>query len=486
MGRVGVQHLPIASFRDPAGRLFVVDGQLIRLVARSWLPDLEALLASSEAQRFVELGHLVSTRLLDSDEARAVLDDARGRDLLDELDGAVAVGHERIPFPSFPWEWPAEMLHAAGSLTLDLAEGLLDERIGLKDATPYNVVFRGPQPVFVDILSVERRAPGDPVWLPYAQFVRTFLLPLLVNRSFGISLEHIFTTRREGFEPEEVYRMCGPLRRLLPPFLTLASLPTWAGRQRIAASPSLYRPKELRNRHQARFALQFILRGLRRKLNRLAPGKARRSYWSEYLTASQHLSAEDFNAKRAFVENLVEEFQPRNVLDAGCNTGYFSAVAARHGARVVAIDSDPVVVGELWRTARAQALDILPLVVNLARPSPAVGWRNQECPAFLERAQGGFDAVFLFALMHHLLVTERVPLPEIIALAADLTTRFLAIEFISPEDAMFRRLARGRDALYQKLNRDVFETACRRHFDLVRCQPLSHPTRWLYLWEKKN
>ena len=195
-GRVGVQHLPIASFRDPAGRLLAVDRRLTRLVTRSWLPDLEALLTSPGAQRFVELGCLVPTRLLDSEEARAVLHEARGRDLLAELDGAVAIGHERIHFPSFPWEWPAEMLHAAGSLTLDLAEGLLDEGIGLKDATPYNVVFRGPHPVFVDILSIERRAPGDPVWLPYAQFVRTFLLPLLVNRSFGTSLEHIFTTRR--------------------------------------------------------------------------------------------------------------------------------------------------------------------------------------------------------------------------------------------------------------------------------------------------
>ena len=51
--------------------------------------------------------------------------------------------HERIPFPSFPYEWPPEMLEAAGSLTLDLAEAALEEGFGLKDATPYNVLFRG-------------------------------------------------------------------------------------------------------------------------------------------------------------------------------------------------------------------------------------------------------------------------------------------------------------------------------------------------------
>jgi hypothetical protein len=38
---------------------------------------------------------------------------------------------------------------------------------------------------------------------------------------------------------------------------------------------------------------------------------------------------------------------------------------------VVAIDSDRVVMGELWRRARSQGLNILPLVVNLVRLSPA-------------------------------------------------------------------------------------------------------------------
>ena len=47
------------------------------------------------------------------------------------------------------------MLHAAGALTLELAQGALEEGFGLKDATPYNVLFRGSRPVFVDVLSFE-------------------------------------------------------------------------------------------------------------------------------------------------------------------------------------------------------------------------------------------------------------------------------------------------------------------------------------------
>ena len=103
----------------------------------------------------------------------------------------------------------------------------------------------------------------------------------------------------------------------------------------------------------------------------------------------------------------------------------------------------------MWRQARAEKLDILPLAVNLTRPSPGTGWRNQECSSFLDRARGKFDAVLMLAVIHHMLVTERVPLAEIIDLAAELTTNLLIIEYVAPDDSMFRRLTRGREELHR-------------------------------------
>jgi hypothetical protein len=61
-------------------------------------------------------------------------------------------------------------------------------------------------------------------------------------------------------------------------------------------------------------------------------------------------------------------------------------------------------------------------VVNLARSTPAAGWANCETPSFLDRARGHFDAVLMLALIHHLLVTERIPLDSILELAADLVS----------------------------------------------------------------
>jgi SAM-dependent methyltransferase len=156
------------------------------------------------------------------------------------------------------------------------------------------------------------------------------------------------------------------------------------------------------------------------------------------------------------------------VLDIGANTGHFSEIAARGGARVTAIDRDAVVVGETWRRAARTGLDILPLVVNLANPSPGAGWRNREFPSFLERARGAFDMVLMLATVHHLMAGDGVPVEEIVGLVAECTTKWAVIEYVGPEDEMFRRVARGRDALWGWLTPAAFEAAWRREFEIVR------------------
>src|SRR5437588_10946040 len=148
-----------------------------------------------------------------------------------------------MPFPSVPYEWPPGMLCAAATLTLDFAETLTDEGLGLKDASPYNVLFRGSKPIFVDLLSFERRDPNDPTWLPLAQFVRTFLLPLLANKHFGLALDQILTTRRDGLEPEDVYKWLKPTQKLLPPFLSLVSMPKWLAAKHNPDDDTIYRKK---------------------------------------------------------------------------------------------------------------------------------------------------------------------------------------------------------------------------------------------------
>ena len=478
---------PVASFRDPAGRLVSVDGRIIRIISKSYVSDVNAILASTTVQRFAGVGRFVRTDVLDGSEAEGLLEETKVMGLFDRTDVGMVVEHNRLWFPAFPYEWPPEMLYEAGCLSLDLAEGLLTEGFGLKDATPYNILFRGPEPVFVDLLSLERRDPGDPTWLPYAQFVRTFLLPLLANKHFDIPLDQLLIARRDGLKPEEVYRLCGTLQKLVPPFLTLVSMPTWLAARHNQDDPTIYRKKSLDNPEKASFILGALFKTLRRMLNKLAPKDGKKSAWSDYNIASKNnYSHDQIRMKEAFIISVMADFTPKKVLDVGCNTGHFSAIAANGGASVIAIDYDPVVVGDVWRKARTESLNILPLVVDITRPSPATGWRNQECWAFLDRARDAFDAVLMLAVIHHMLVSERIALPEIVNLAAELTTDLLVIEFIAPDDSMFRILTRGRDDLFTGLTREHFESTCRRRFEIIRTQHLEHTSRWLYLLRKKG
>jgi SAM-dependent methyltransferase len=452
------------SFRDPAGTVYRLPGRILRAVHSPFVKDLEDFLATGAARQAIEAGRLV----------RSIRQSPLCNNLWE---------HDLIPFPSFPYEWPPEMLHAAASLTLDLAEAALEEGFGLKDATPYNVLFHGSRPVFVDVLSFERRNPLESRWMAYAQFVRTFLLPLMAHRYFDLPLNQVLSGQRDGIEPEAMYRWAGIWRRLKPPFLNLVTLPKWLG---APNRDGVYRGKRSDSAEQARFVLSGLLRQCRRQLNSLSPVGAKDSTWSGYLDGKSLYSDAQLAQKEAFVREALDLARPQTMLDVGANEGRFSVLVARQGAAVVAIDSDPAVMGTLWRTSSKENLDILPLVVDLTRPTPAVGWRNQECASFLERARGGFDLVMMLAVVHHMLVTERIPLEDLLELADDLSRGYVLIEFVAPPDAMFQRIVRGRDELYSHISQPWFETAALSRFELVRSTRIEGLSRWLYLFRRRR
>jgi SAM-dependent methyltransferase len=473
------------SFRDPAGCCVVFDGRVLRFIAPDVVPQFEEFLQTGFAQKFTTEKKIIPSRKLAENEIAALRESPELKSIFVAQKTGAVFEHEKIPFQNFPHEWPPEMLWAAGKLTLELAQAALADGFCPKDATPHNILFCGSKPVFVDVLSFEPRDSHDPIWRPAAQFIRTFLLPLLVNRKWNLQSAEIFTTRRDGLEPEEVYKFCSALEKFSPQMLSLVSIPVWLSRRTNPDNEKIYRLCLLKNAEKARFILESTFRRLERQLNSLKPVAQKNSTWSDYM-ATHSYDDPAFAAKEKFVREVLQEFKPARVLDAGANTGHFSALAAEAGADVVAIDLDAACTGAIWKSAREKNLNILPLVVNLARPSPALGWRNGEYASFLERAAGKFDAVLMLALIHHLLVTERIPLEEILRLAYELTNQLLVIEFIEPQDAMFRRLTRGREALHASLTEKIFERACAKYFEIVRSLELPGAKRRIYCLKKKG
>jgi SAM-dependent methyltransferase len=172
--------------------------------------------------------------------------------------------------------------------------------------------------------------------------------------------------------------------------------------------------------------------------------------------------------------------RPTQVLDLGTNLGHHAFLAAERGARVVAVDSDAASIERLYRRARDLQADILPLVLDLGRPTPPMGWNLSEELAWQVRSEGRFDLVMMLALIHHLLVTERIPLTEILRMASRLTRKHLLIEWVDPEDDHFQRIAGLNLPLYRNLNAAAFERAATEHFEIVSQVPLKGGRRCLY------
>src|SRR3712207_2614304 len=113
------------SFRDPDSRVYVDDGAVYRALSEDGWRDWEALAATPP----VDDERLVATQPVELD------------DLPDRTAGpaAGALKHERIPFVSYPYEWPFSMLKDAALLQLELGRRALQYDLTLKDASAYNV-----------------------------------------------------------------------------------------------------------------------------------------------------------------------------------------------------------------------------------------------------------------------------------------------------------------------------------------------------------
>jgi len=463
------------SFRDPAGRFTISEGRAVRLVNRDAEPALDAIERSPTVRTWQAGGGLISHRRLEPAEYPDAPD-------IRTHDGAV-IEHERIGFPTYADEWTPTMLWQAADLTLDLADALLPETLGLKDATPFNVLWRGAKPVFVDLLSIEARDPLDALWLAESQFTRTFLLPLAAHRIAGLAPRQVFASDREGLSPEAFVRLCPWPKRWLPPYLGMATLPAaLSGREASDGPP----PSLAASRpDKAAFMLSTTLRRQRRRLAALRPAAVGGTAWSDYGPRS-HYPAATLERKRAFVAECLDRFAPKTAIDLGCNDGTFSLLAAEQGASVIAADGDiPSLEGLLGR-AQASGLDILPLHIDLAQPTPASGWAGRERLSFDERAGNAFDMTLALAVIHHLQISARIPLPEVAAWIAAMTRDAAVVEHAGPDDPMVKGLIAARRAPVEHLGTDAHDAVFARHFEIEKAEKLDGMDRRLLLLRKRS
>ncbi|MDX6677115.1 MAG: hypothetical protein QOE31_1167 [Solirubrobacteraceae bacterium] len=452
------------SFRDPDSRVFERDGDVFRALSARGLDDWNALRESKAFEELSERGSVIETEDV-GDEHPATLGDG----------WAGVLRHESIPFVSYPYEWTFGMLRDAALLQLDVLERCLSDGLMVKDSSPYNVQWRGVAPVFIDIGSFERLREGEP-WIAYRQFCMLFLYPLLFQAYKGIPFQPWLRGAIDGITPAQARAVMSMRDRLRRGVLTNVHLHSRLER-RYAGVEGATAKADVR---RAGFNTELILANVRRlrKLVARLRWEPETSAWSDYREASTHLQA-DAEQKAAFVATTAARRRRRLAWDLGANDGAYARIAADSADHVVAMDVDHPTIERLYRTLRDDGeRRILPLVVDVCDPSPALGWRGRERGTLADR--GRPDLTLCLALVHHMAITRNVPLREIVDWLASLGGT-VVVEFPQRTDPMVQRLLAGkRDGAHGDYERAHFERCLREAFVVQRELELPSGERVLY------
>jgi SAM-dependent methyltransferase len=453
-----------ASFRDPAGHVFLHEGRYHRQVNAVYREHYELLKQSGLYARLVGEGLLVEHQ---------------------ELPEPLALPREGVPYKtllprqlpwiSYPYEWCFSSLRQAALATLRIQREALDHGMSLKDASAFNLTLDGCRPVFLDSLSFERYREGEP-WVAYGQFCRHFLAPLAIAAYAGTPLRGLQLQHIDGVPLDVASRLLPKRTRLRPAVLFHLHLHAAAvrrdrGPRKQGAGGG--------GRQMSLTALRGLVSSLEGAVGRLRL-PARSSGWTDYYDTSSY-SARDMEEKERLVGEALRELAGAGggrVLDLGANTGRFSRLAASLGLDVLASDSDDAVVERLEGSlAGAERERIVPLVVDLTNPAPACGWAHVERRSFAERGRG--DLGLALALIHHLVIHYGIPLGKVAAYFADLAPEWV-IEFVPKGDPQVDRLLAHREDIFDDYTRQGFEAAFAERFHLGEAQPVGESGRLLY------
>jgi ribosomal protein L11 methylase PrmA len=224
-----------------------------------------------------------------------------------------------------------------------------------------------------------------------------------------------------------------------------------------------------------------LLDSLRRTIHGLT-WNPRGTEWADYDRQTSYTD-EGTRAKEALVAEMLRDAGGEVVWDLGANVGRFSALAAGLGRRVVAWDVDPAASERHYQQLKAAGTtNVLPLVQDLVNPSPGLGWAGSERAAFIDRSDA--DVVLALALVHHLAISNNVPLDWIADFFARLAPAAI-VEFVPKDDAMVQRLLRARRDVFPDYTAEGFERAFERRFRIAAQAGIEDSSRVLYRLERR-
>ena len=452
-----------ASFRDPSGFLFRRDGVLYRQVNQVYAEEYTRLIDSGLFAKLVKASLLIPHT--ESDE-----------EPYDKNLACKILRPERIQFISYPYEWSFGQLKDAAMATLSIQKRALKMGMSLKDASAYNIQFHNGKPTLIDTLSFEFYQEGEP-WVAYRQFCQHFLAPLALMAYRDVRLSQLLRVHLDGV-PLDLASSLLPARTRWN--LGLAShIHLHASAQKRYADVAISEARG--GRKMSKDALLVLVESLQGAIRKLV-WKPIGTEWADYYKANNYTDAA-FEHKKVLVGDWLTRIKAKMVWDLGANTGIFSRVAAETGAAVISADIDPAAVEVNYRLVKEKKEDkILPLVFDLTNPSPAIGWNNNERDSFLQR--GPADVTLALALVHHLAISNNVPLPRVAEFFAA-CGEWLIVEFVPKSDSQVQKLLRSRVDIFNEYTQTGFEKSFGEWYTVKEFSAVRDSERYLYLMHRK-
>jgi len=449
------------SFRDPSGFVFTRNGDIFRQVNICYREEYDLLKSSGLYAELTTAGLMVTHEELPVDSS-----DGNAYKLLKP---------GKVPFISYPYEWCFSQLKDAALLTLDIQKRSLAHGMSLKDASAFNIQFVDGRPVFIDTISFERYQEGSP-WVAYRQFCMHFLAPLALMSYCDIRLGEWFRASVDGV-PLDLAASLLPFRSRLHPSLFMHI-------HMHAKSQKRYAGKEIESKKLAAGMSKFALLALVDSLVGAVKGldwKPEGTEWADYYQDTNYSPA-GLSRKKELVTEYLKYSAAKSVWDLGANDGTFSRVASSLGIETVSFDIDPACVEKNYRAVKSgKEKHLLPLYQDLTNPSPGIGWASKERASLAARGPCGL--AMALALIHHLAISNNVPLRLIASYFASLCS-WLIIEFVPKEDSQVQRLLATRTDIFDGYDVDGFESEFQRSFEIVRKAAIKDSCRQIYLMKR--
>ena len=448
------------SFRDPSGFLFQYNGEIYRRVNSVYKEHYDYLMESGLYKKLIDAGLLIPHKEVDIDCEQS-------------KDAYRVLKPERVEFICYPYEWCFSQLKDAALTTLEIEKVALEFGMSLKDSSAYNIQFKEGKPVLIDTLSFEKYREGYP-WVAYRQFCQHFLAPIALMAQTDFRLNQLLRVYIDGI-PLDLASSLLPFASWLR-FTLLSHIHLHAKSQKHYAEKSV----NIGKHRMRRFSLLGLVDNLESAIKQLK-WRPRGTEWSDYYEDTNY-SANAFEHKKQIVAEFLEEISPKTVWDLGANIGMFSRLASDRGINTISFDIDLAAVEKNYNECAARGeTNILPLLIDLTNPSPGIGWQNRERISLIDR--GPVDTVLALALIHHLAISNNLPLNQIAGFFNDICNS-LVVEFIPKNDAQVQRLLLTREDIFEDYNQLVFDREFSNYFSIRSSVRIRDSERILYLMEK--